>query len=174
MIDPPGSKARTILLLGGARSGKSARALALATPPCAFLATAEALDGEMQTRIDLHKAERGPDWTLFEEPLAIASAISKHREGTLVVDCLTLWLSNLMHHERDIAQETRALTAALAATRGRVVLVSNEVGHGIAPINAMARAFRDHQGRVNQAVAAAVDHAELIVAGLPLVLKSPS
>ena len=163
--------ARVSFILGGARSGKSARALALATDlPRTFLATAEALDEEMADRINLHKSERGADWGLIEAPLEIASAVATHRDGTLVVDCLTLWLSNLMHHERNIPAETAALCAALEVS-GRVVLVSNEVGLAIAPENALARRFRDAQGRLNQAVAAAADHVEFVAAGLPLVLK---
>ncbi|MEM9140676.1 MAG: bifunctional adenosylcobinamide kinase/adenosylcobinamide-phosphate guanylyltransferase [Pseudomonadota bacterium] len=163
--------ARISFILGGARSGKSARALALAGPgPKTFLATAEALDNEMADRIALHKAERGPNWALIEAPLEIARIIALHREGSLVVDCLTLWLSNLMHHKRDIDAETRALSVALAVC-GRVILVSNEVGLAIAPENALARRFRDAQGRLNQKIAAAADHVEFIAAGLPLALK---
>lgn len=159
------------LILGGARSGKSARALALATePPLCFLATAEALDAEMAERIERHRAERGPDWLVVEAPLDIAGPIARHRVGTLVVDCLTLWLSNLMHAGRDVAAETEALTRALRRS-GRVVLVSNEVGLAIAPENALARRFRDEQGRLNQRVAAVADHVEFVAAGLPLVLK---
>lgn len=163
--------ARISFILGGARSGKSARALALAgSGPKTFLATGEALDDEMADRIALHKAERGPNWALIESPLDIAQVIASHREGTLVVDCLTLWLSNLMHHQRDIAAETRAVLVALAVS-GRVILVSNEVGLAIAPENALARRFRDAQGRLNQKIAAASDHVEFIAAGLPLALK---
>lgn len=163
--------ARVSLILGGARSGKSARALALATAaPRAFLATAEALDAEMAGRIARHKAERGAGWRLVEAPLDLAPAIAAHREGSLVVDCLTLWLSNLMHAGRDPAAETGALVDALAGA-GRVILVSNEVGLSIAPENALARAFRDEQGRLNQRVAAAADHVEFVAAGLPLLLK---
>ena len=160
---------RVSLLLGGARSGKSARALSLAEPPRTFLATAEALDDEMADRIALHRAERGEDWGLIEAPLDIAAIVSGH-QGTLVVDCLTLWLSNLMHHDRNPVAETDKLVDALA-TAGRTILVSNEVGLSIAPENALARRFRDEQGRLNQRIAAVADHVELLVAGLPLVLK---
>lgn len=163
--------ARVSFILGGARSGKSARALALAgSGPKTFLATGEALDQEMADRIALHQAERGPDWALVEAPLDIAPVIAANQTGPLVVDCLTLWLSNLMHHQRDIAAETAGLLDALS-TSGRVILVSNEVGLAIAPENALARRFRDAQGRLNQAVAAAADHVEFIAAGLPLALK---
>ncbi len=166
--------ARVSLILGGARSGKSARALALASePPHVFIATAEALDGEMRERIRLHKAERGAGWGLVEEPLELAAAIRANAaEGTtLVVDCLTLWLSNLIHHGRDVEAETGRLIAALAAAPGRVVLVSNEVGMGLAPMNALGREFRDAQGRLNQRIAGVADHVEFVAAGLPLVLK---
>jgi adenosylcobinamide kinase / adenosylcobinamide-phosphate guanylyltransferase len=170
---------RASLILGGARSGKSARALALATAaPRTFVATAEPLDAEMAERIARHKAERGADrgaergagWRLIEAPLELAPAIARHREGSLVVDCLTLWLSNLMHAGRDPAAETGCLLDALRGC-GRAILVSNEVGLSIAPENALARAFRDEQGRLNQRVAAAADHVEFVAAGLPLLLK---
>lgn len=162
---------RISLILGGARSGKSARALELATTlPRTFVATAEALDDEMTDRIARHKAERGADWGLVEAPLDIAPVIHAHRTGTLVVDCLTLWLSNLMHRQRSIPDETGMLIAALKDA-GRVILVSNEVGLSIAPENALARRFRDEQGRLNQAIAQAADHVEFIAAGLPVVLK---
>ena len=165
--------AKVSLILGGARSGKSARALALATgTPRVFLATAEALDAEMGVRIAQHKLDRGPGWSLIEEPLEIAQSIAVHERGTLVVDCLTLWLSNLMHHERDLVRETRMLSDALAKAEAPVILVSNEVGLSIAPDNPLARRFRDEQGRLNQAVAAVADHVEFVTAGLPLVLKS--
>lgn len=169
--------ARVTLILGGARSGKSARALALSgTPPHVFIATAEALDGEMAQRIRLHQAERGESWRLIEEPLELAQAIRAHAaEGTtLLVDCLTLWLSNLMHHQRDLAAEMDALVQALAVVSCRVVLVSNEIGMGLAPMNALGRDFRDAQGRLNQRIAAVADHVEFVAAGLPLVLKGRS
>ncbi|MEM7060601.1 MAG: bifunctional adenosylcobinamide kinase/adenosylcobinamide-phosphate guanylyltransferase [Pseudomonadota bacterium] len=165
--------ARVSFILGGARSGKSARALALAAAapgPYTFLATAEALDEEMADRIGLHKAERGPEWGLIEEPLDIAPAVQAHKNGVLLIDCLTLWLSNLMHHERLVEVESARLIDALSGA-GRVILVSNEVGLAIAPENALARRFRDAQGRLNQTVAAAADHVEFIAAGLPLTLK---
>jgi len=162
---------RVTLILGGARSGKSARALALATAPKVFLATAEALDWEMADRIRLHKAERGSEWKLIEAPLEIAPAIAGQTAGTLVVDCLTLWLSNLMHSEHDMEAETDTLLAALAGSNADIILVSNEVGLSVAPENALARRFRDAQGRLNQAVAAVADRVEFIAAGLPMVLK---
>ncbi|MHA1528023.1 MAG: bifunctional adenosylcobinamide kinase/adenosylcobinamide-phosphate guanylyltransferase [Alphaproteobacteria bacterium] len=165
--------ARVSLILGGARSGKSARALALAPAPHVFIATAEALDGEMCDRIARHQGERGESWGLVEEPLELAGAVRANaRHGTtLVVDCLTLWLSNLMHAERDVEAATVGLIAALAAAPGRVVLVSNEVGMGLAPMTALGRDFRDAQGRLNQRIAGVADHVEFVAAGLPLVLK---
>ncbi len=168
--------ARVSLILGGARSGKSARALALAAAPHVFIATAEALDREMLERIEQHKAERGESWGLVEEPLELADAIGANAaEGvTLVVDCLTLWLSNLIHRERDVGAATNALVAALADAPGHVVLVSNEVGMGLAPMTALGRDFRDAQGRLNQRIAGVADHVEFVAAGLPLVLKGAS
>lgn len=163
--------ARVSLILGGARSGKSARALALVTPPATFLATAEPIDGEMTARIAAHRAERGPEWGLIEEPLEISPIINQHAEGTLVIDCLTLWLNNLIYRERNVGSEIEALVDTLAAAASRIILVSNEVGLSIAPENALARQFRDEQGRLNQRVAAVADHVEFVAAGLPLPLK---
>lgn len=171
--------AHVTLILGGARSGKSARALALAdaavevgTGAKLFVATAEPLDDEMAERIRLHQEERGPDWTLAEAPLDVAAALARMGPGDVgLIDCLTLWLSNLMHHGRDVAAETAALIAAMQAAPGRVVLVSNEIGLGLSPMEALSRAFRDEQGRLNQRVAAAADRVEFVAAGLPLVLK---
>ncbi|WP_439815238.1 bifunctional adenosylcobinamide kinase/adenosylcobinamide-phosphate guanylyltransferase [Zavarzinia sp. CC-PAN008] len=173
----PGAGA-IVLLLGGARSGKSRRGQILAEsmgPRRLYLATAEARDGEMTTRIAHHQAERGVGWTTIEEPLDLAGAIAAaDPEPPLLVDCLTLWLSNMMERERDVPA---AMTAALAAARARtgaVLFVSNELGFGLVPDNALGRAFRDAQGRLNQQVAQAADHVELVVAGLPLVLKAAS
>lgn len=171
---------RITLVLGGARSGKSARALALAPAsapgPRVFIATAQALDAEMAERIRLHRAARDPSWTLVEAPLDLAPAIRARAapDATLVVDCLTLWLSNLIHRDRDVAAETDALVAALRDAPGRIVLVSNEIGLGLAPMEGLSRRFRDAQGLLNQTVAAAADRVEFIAAGLPLVLKGRS
>lgn len=168
-----GLMGQVTFVLGGARSGKSARALALATPPRMFVATGEALDDEMAIRIAAHKAERGVDWDLIEEPLDLAGVLARQADPatTLVIDCLTLWLSNLMHHDRDVAAETDALAAALVSSAGQVILVSNEIGLGLAPMEALSRAFRDAQGRLNQRIAAVADRVEFVAAGLPLVLK---
>ena len=164
--------AQVSFIIGGARSGKSSRALQLCTTaPRIFVATAEPLDDEMAERIALHQTERGPDWDVIEAPLNIAEVITAQKTGTLLIDCLTLWLSNLMHHERDVESETAKLIEALGSATVDVVLVSNEVGMAIAPENALARRFRDAQGRLNQRIAAQSDHVELVAAGLPLKLK---
>lgn len=163
--------AHVSLILGGARSGKSAHALAQVQAPRVFVATAEAGDAEMADRIAAHQAERGTDWALIEAPLDLGAAIHAAAGRSVLVDCLTLWLSNLMHHNRDIAAETAALIDVMRAAEGRIVLVSNEVGMGLAPMNALGRAFRDEQGRLNQRIAAMADSVEFVAAGLPLRLK---
>ena len=166
---------RLTLVLGGARSGKSrhAEALVTATPaPWMYVATAEPFDDEMKARIAEHRSRRGEKWRTIEAPLDLAGAIERAPAGaTVLVDCLTLWLNNLMYNNRDIDAETARLEAALAAPPGPVVLVSNEVGSGIVPDNAEARRFRDLQGRLNQRIAARADHVVLLVAGLPMVVK---
>jgi adenosylcobinamide kinase/adenosylcobinamide-phosphate guanylyltransferase len=164
------------LVLGGARSGKSryAQSLAESQPgPCVYLATAEVRDDEMAARIDLHRQDRGLRWTTVEEPVALTTALqgAAAPDGVVLVDCLTLWLSNLMERDADIAAETAALVEILPLLDGSVILVSNEVGQGIVPDNALARRFRDEAGRVNQAVAAAAQRVDFIAAGLPLILK---
>lgn len=171
------------LVLGGARSGKSAFAASLieARPGRTakaglYLATAEAGDPEMAERIRRHRERRGRGWTTLEEPVRLVEALVAHArpEEPILVDCLTLWLSNLMAAGSDIAQETRRLAEALPGLRGPVVFVSNEVGLGIVPDNAPARAFRDHAGRLHQLLAAGADRVVLMAAGLPLVLKDGS
>ena len=163
----------TTLILGGARSGKTSLALrrAEAGPGrLVMIATAEALDDEMAERIARHRAERAPEWRTIEASLELAEALEGlAADEVAVVDCLTLWLSNLMHAERDVDAETARLIAALAGRA--VILVSNEVGLGIVPETVLGRRFRDAAGRMNQAVAAAADHVLLVAAGLPLVLK---
>lgn len=174
--------ARTLFVLGGARSGKSryAQARAEAMPgDLVFVATAQAFDDEMKDRIDRHRADRadrGGRWRTVEAPLDLAAAIAAETgpEAVLLVDCLTLWASNLMLADRDIAVETQRLVQAIAVARGPIILVSNEVGLGIVPDNVLARRFRDVAGTINQAVAACVGEAVLIVAGLPMVLKAPA
>lgn len=166
----------TLLVLGGARSGKSryaqARAEALGTN-CLYFATAQAFDAEMQERIARHKAERGGQWRTIEVPLELPQAIRDHagKDSVILVDCLTLWASNLMMAERDPEAATLSLCEAIEAVAGQLILVANEVGLGIVPDNPLARQFRDIAGRMNQAVAAAADEVTFIAAGLPLKLK---
>ena len=159
------------LILGGARSGKTARALALAAPPRAYVATARPGDGEMAERIAAHKAEPGDYWDLIETETDLVGSIRGADGRTLLIDCLTLWLSNLMHREQDPEAETDGLIEALAAARAPVVLVSNEIGLGLVPMEPLSRRFRDAQGRLNQRVAAAATRVEFVAAGLPLRLK---
>ncbi|UWX58412.1 bifunctional adenosylcobinamide kinase/adenosylcobinamide-phosphate guanylyltransferase [Chlorobaculum sp. MV4-Y] len=168
-----------IYVTGGARSGKSSYALRLAEPyECrVFLATAEAFDGEMQRRIDKHKEEREGQFTTVEEPLFIDRALRNLPEGTGVVllDCLTVWLGNMMHHlgaESAIAERIDALLDVLKEPPCDIILVSNEVGMGIVPENAMAREFRDLAGTLNRKVAERATQAYLLCSGLPLVLKN--
>jgi len=167
---------KTLFVLGGARSGKSSFALrrAEALPgPHIFIATAETYDDEMRDRVARHRDERGPQWATVEAPLDLPKAIlSQHGGGgVLLVDCLTLWTSNLLLAERDIGAATQALCAAIIGHDAHIILVSNEVGLGIVPENALARRFRDEAGRMNQAIAAMVDEAVFVAAGLPLQLK---
>ena len=164
-----------ILITGGARSGKSKRAetRARAFPgQPVYVATAEALDAEMEARIAKHRARRGTDWIEREVPLDLVPAlVATDGGGARLVDCLTLWLSNLMHAERDWEREVTALAAALPRLGSPVVFVTNEVGLGIVPDNALARSFRDAAGIMNQTIAAAADEVEFVVAGLPMKLK---
>jgi adenosylcobinamide kinase/adenosylcobinamide-phosphate guanylyltransferase len=126
----------------------------------------------MAERIRRHRERRGPAWETIEEPLDLVGALSRHiADRPILVDCLTLWISNLMAADRNVEQEVRNLTNRLSGQSGQVVLVSNEVGLGIVPTTALGRAFRDHAGRVNQQVAAIADRVVFLVAGLPLVLK---
>ena len=161
--------------LGGARSGKSRRAQGLceaASTRRLYIATAEALDDEMAQRIALHQSDRGEGWRTLEAPLELTASLGQAEEREVIlIDCLTLWLSNLMHHQRDIAAEIDRLCQALSATRHDVFIVSNEVGMGLVPETSLGRAFRDEQGRLNQAVAAVADMVEFVAAGLPLRLK---
>jgi adenosylcobinamide kinase/adenosylcobinamide-phosphate guanylyltransferase len=165
---------RATLLLGGARSGKTRRALTLAEPFAQpiYIATAEALDAEMADRIGQHQRERGAAWVTVEAPLELANAIAALPAGSFgVVDCLTLWLSNLMGVGRDVEAATLALLEAMDGCPADLALVSNEVGLGLVPETPLGRAFRDEQGRLNQAVAARAAVVEFIAAGLPLRLK---
>lgn len=167
-----------ILILGGARSGKSAYAESLLPPRRrkVYVATAEPGDAEMAARIAAHRARRGRGWTVVEAPLDLAAAIRAHcgPGGHVLVDCVTLWLSNVLLAERDVAAAVDELLDAVNAAAGTLVLVSNEVGSGVVPDNALARRFRDAAGRANQRLAAAADEVVLIAAGLPLILKRPT
>lgn len=166
------------LVLGGARAGKSAFAEELASgwTGRVYVATAVVTDEEMAQRIALHRSRRGADWRTVEEPLDLSVVVRREsatRTG-LLVDCLTVWLGNLMHHGRDVDAAGEALLEALAAAPGPVVLVANEVGLGIVPDNPMARAFRDHAGRLNQAVARVAGRVFFVAAGIPMTLKGPA
>lgn len=163
----------SLLVIGGARSGKSrhAQAQAEALPgELVYIATAQAFDDEMRAKIARHRADRGPRWRTVEAPIALADAIAAQR-GPILVDCLTLWASNLLLSDADAEPHITALLGAIAAARAPIVLVSNEVGLGIVPDNALSRRFRELAGEINQRVAAAVDSVDLTVAGLTLPLK---
>lgn len=166
------------LVLGGARSGKShwgerlVRAAAGAGTPV-YVATAEALDDEMAERIARHQAERGRDWRTVEAPHDLPAAVRAECRGAMLVDCLTLWLSNRLLADADLAADRAALLDALAARSGPTVAVSNEVGLGLVPDNRLGRAFRDAQGTLNREVAARADCVLFVAAGLPLAMKRP-
>jgi len=172
---PSGALPKLTLVLGGARSGKSRHAEALVSatkPPWIYLATGEPGDEEMAARIAEHRARRGPPWQTVEAPRDLAGALTTAPpKATVLVDCLTLWLSNVMLAGDDIDADTARLDAALARRVGPTVLVANEVGLGIVPENALARRFRDAQGRLNQCMAAKADHVVLLVAGIPMKVK---
>jgi len=142
-------------------------------PPWVYVATAQAHDEEMSARIAEHRQRRDGKWRTLEAPLDLPGAIAAHGNSgrAVLIDCLTLWLSNVMLAGRDVLAEQQRLVAALNKADGPVVVVSNEVGFGIVPDNALAREFRDAQGRLNMQVAAIADRAVLIAAGLPLILK---
>ena len=163
-------------ILGGARSGKSRFAENLITDTGLerhYLATGRAWDDEMRARIEQHRADRGPSWQTHEEPLQLAEHLAAiDGEGrAILVDCLTLWVTNLMMDERDVAAESAVLAAWLPKAKARLVLVSNEVGLGIVPENRMARDFRDHAGRLHQMIAGCAADVYFIAAGLPLKMK---
>ena len=176
--------ARTIFITGGARSGKSAFAEQLAQgfgAPLCYLATARALDGEMGERILQHRKRRGEAWLTIEEPLLPDRELSRidGKAGAVLVDCVTLWLTNLLFHygeampglEGRIMEDVQRLATVLSGMTTPVILVSNEVGMGIVPDNALARSFRDMAGRANQILATAADEAWLVASGIPLRLK---
>jgi adenosylcobinamide kinase / adenosylcobinamide-phosphate guanylyltransferase len=172
----PAGMHNRLLILGGARSGKTRMALARADESGLtkiYVATAAAWDAEMRERIALHKAERGAEWTTIEEQRALAAVITEQaRPGAIIlIDCLTLWLTNILLAEEDCDARIDQLAGAMAMVAGPIILVSNEVGLGIVPDNALARRFRDLQGRLNQRMAAVCDDVIFVAAGLPLTLK---
>jgi adenosylcobinamide kinase/adenosylcobinamide-phosphate guanylyltransferase len=174
--NPPSSTAGpplVTLVLGGARSGKSrhAEAVLAGCHNPVYLATAEILDAEMAERVARHRAARAGSWETIEEPLALPERLAELAGRAVLVECLTLWLSNLLHAGRDVERETASLVEILPRRAAPVVLVANEVGLGIVPENALARAFRDHAGRLNQRIAAVADRVVFVAAGLPFVLK---
>jgi len=167
------------LVLGGARSGKTAHALRMAEAAAGsrrvtpvMVATAQAFDDEMRERIARHRADRADRWRTVEAPLGLAEVLAgSDSGGVVVVDCLTLWLTNVMPAEQDVGQARAGLLAALARCEADVWLVSNEVGFGIVPENALARRFRDEAGWLHQAIATVADEVVLVVAGLPMRVK---
>jgi adenosylcobinamide kinase / adenosylcobinamide-phosphate guanylyltransferase len=165
---------RLTLVLGGARSGKSRYAESIVTvlpPPWIYVAAGQGLDAEMAARIEAHRARRGAGWSTVETPHALAATLAASGSAPILVDCLTLWLSNLMMAEVPIEAEFDRLGQALHKATAPVVMVANEVGSGIVPDNALARRFRDLQGWLNQRIAAQADNVVLVVAGLPLFVK---
>jgi adenosylcobinamide kinase / adenosylcobinamide-phosphate guanylyltransferase len=175
-VAPP---AATTLVLGGARSGKSTfaertvRETGLARVYVATAPPPDPSDPDMLARVERHRADRGEGWLLVEEQVDLVDVLARHAAPTsaLLVDCLTLWLSNLMERGLDVDAETARLAEALGICAGPVVLVSNEVGMGVHPPTPLGREFRDHQGRVNQRVAEACDAVRLVVAGIPVPVK---
>jgi len=166
-------------ITGGARSGKSAFAEKIAADICgkrAYLATAQALDAEMVARIEHHRQRRGSAWDTYEEPLAVAELLNKlsGRYQVVLLDCLTLWLSNVMAHsdgDEAVSRQSDILVEAIRNSKSTCIVVSNEVGLGIVPDNALARRFRDLAGFVNQRVAQVADEAYLLTSGIPLKIK---
>lgn len=163
------------LVLGGAASGKSSYAEGLLTAaalPRVYVATAQAFDAEMTRKIARHRDMRGAGWTTIEEPFDVVRVLDGFGpDAAVLIDCATLWLTNIVLAERDLTLETAGLLNALARCKAPVVIVSNEVGQGIVPDNALSRRFRNAQGRLNQDIAAQADRVVAVMAGLPLVLK---
>lgn len=170
-----GSLPRLTLVVGGARSGKSAfaeRLVARSGRARRYIATAEAWDDEMRDRISRHQRDRDGLWTTVEAPLDLSSALAKALpDEAVLIDCATLWLTNHLLADHDLAAEATALVASLGCCPAPVVIVSNETGWGIVPENALARRFRDEQGRLNQRLATEAGLVVTVIAGLPLVLK---
>lgn len=171
-----------VFVTGGTRSGKSGFAQRLVeswSGPLLYIATAEVRDAEMGHRVRLHQKDRGPRWRTREEPLDLPAALDAAQEvGGALLDCLTLWTSNLLERHGDddaaIDRAVAALLTALGRHPGRLCVVTNEVGSGIVPEHPLARRFRDRAGHINQQVAAAATHAYLVVSGLPMRLKDPN
>lgn len=164
-------------ILGGSRSGKSNFALGRASTIAgskAFIATAQAFDDEMKERIEHHKQERSPEWMIFEEHVALPSLIGGvcSEYDVVLIDCLTLWLSNLMMHNADVGAEMKAFLSAAIACPASLFVVSNEVGMGIVPENALARKFRDFAGTLNRHMAEIADEVYLVTAGIPIIIKA--
>jgi adenosyl cobinamide kinase/adenosyl cobinamide phosphate guanylyltransferase len=162
------------LVLGGARSGKSRHAEELLTAlpaPWIYLATGQAWDDEMRARVAEHRARRTEGWQTVEVPVALADALDEAGDRPVLVDCLTLWLTNLLLGDDDVEQAVSGLMAALGRRQAATVLVGSEVGMGIVPENALARRFRDEAGLLHQRIATIADRVVLVVAGLPLVVK---
>lgn len=168
------AQARLVFVLGGARSGKSrfAETLVEAQPaPWLYVATAQAFDNEMTERIAVHRARRDERWTTHDAPHDLAATVTAVPLGAMLVDCLTLWLTNRMLADADVGAEGDVLVSALRTRPSLTVVVSNEVGLGLVPDTPLGRRFRDAAGRLNQTVAAAADAVHFVAAGLPLRLK---
>ena len=166
----PGEVVNVTLVLGGARSGKSRFAESLCKPPRSYIATAQAFDEEMTARIAKHRDDRGAKWNTVEAPLDLVGALKVAKDEVLL-DCLTLWLTNLVMNEKDAEAEVLALVAALKHTSNKVVVVSNELGLGLVPEHGLSRRFRDQHGWMNQRVAEAAQCVVFMVAGIPQVIK---
>jgi adenosylcobinamide kinase / adenosylcobinamide-phosphate guanylyltransferase len=169
---------RITLVLGGARSGKSQYAEGLSRRHKGhptYIATAEITDDEMRERIARHREDRGDRWCTLEVPLDLIGALRRadSPKSFTLIECLSVWVNNLIYHGKDVDGEVEHFRMSLAGSKGHVVIVSNEVGLGIVPDNALARRFRDEAGRANQAIADMADEVVFIAAGLPVVLKRP-
>ena len=167
---------KIVLVLGGARSGKSVFAedlIAKSGLSKVYVATGQAFDREMSDRIDIHKERRGKEWSTVEDPFDLAGVLETNAapDKAVLVDCLTLWVTNLMMQDKNVVEEGDLLAATLPLLSGLIVLVSSEVGMGLVPDNYMARAFRDHAGRLHQQIAAIADEVYFVAAGLPLKMK---
>jgi adenosylcobinamide kinase/adenosylcobinamide-phosphate guanylyltransferase len=170
---------KSLFVLGGARSGKSRHAQALAEAAATglvYIATAQAFDGEMEDRIARHRADRDDRWRTVEAPLALGEALKSEDgpDAVMLVDCLTLWVSNLLLADEAVAARVDDLVETIARLEGRVILVSNEVGLGIVPDNVLARRFRDAAGLLHQRIAAEVDSVDMVMAGLVQRWKTPN